>query len=126
MASWSTNEDVQRYNVARLKNTAFTANRQAKLSKDETRAAFYRKKVAAINALLRAGFASVNSVDWWCPDPILGISFEGGGSLHMPMSCLDLGAMRVVRHQLNGCLTPQNAAYVPTYSEVESRAAAWN
>jgi|HubBroStandDraft_1064217.scaffolds.fasta_scaffold90797_3 hypothetical protein len=95
------NADVERdQNIARLKQRAFSANRRAKVSKDQTREALYRTKDAAINALLTAGRAFVNGVDWSASDPTVGISFIGGGRLHTKLSALDLSAFRNVRLQV--------------------------
>jgi hypothetical protein len=88
--------------IQQLKNRAFDANRQAKASDDRTREAIYRKKDAAINALLRLDCAFVDGVDWSASDPIIGVRFVGGGALHTRMSALDLVAFRKVRAWIGG------------------------
>ncbi|GEM_PF-4393337 len=87
-------------NIVHLKTRAFNANRRAKASCNPARAAFYRRKADAINALLVAGFAFVDVVDSSRPDPLIGIEFAGGGKLHTKLSCLDSGALRRVLKQL--------------------------
>jgi hypothetical protein len=91
--------------IARLKTSAFAANQAAKASSGQVRAAHYRRKDAAINTLLREGYALVDEVDWSHEDPIIGVSFAEGGKLHTRASCLDSGALRSIRQQLNGCAT---------------------
>jgi hypothetical protein len=86
--------------IERLKNLAFTANQRAKASQDETRDAHYRKKTAAINTLIKAECAFVDSVDWSVADPTIGVTFVGGGRLHLKLSGLDLLASRLIRLQL--------------------------
>jgi hypothetical protein len=83
------------------KYQAFTANRRAHTSQGQVRESFYRIKDAAINALLIAGCAFVDGVDWSESDPIIGVRFVGGGALHTKLSALDLLAFRIVRLQLN-------------------------
>ena len=96
--------------AVQLKHQAFNSNRRAKAEFSErARAAFYRRKAAAINALLRLGCASVDEVDWRHDDPLIGVWFLGGGRLHIPMSMVDLQAFKEVRAQLNGHLAPQRA-----------------
>jgi len=114
-------------NLLQIKNRAFTANRRAKLSDDQNRETFYRTKHAAINYLLETGMAFVNSVDWSVPDPTFGVEFVGGGKLHTVLSSLNSAALRSVRRQLNGNLTPRSPAERPDgglgYAEAEG---AWN
>jgi hypothetical protein len=74
---------------------------------------FYRRKDAAINALLNLGWAFVDEVDWWQDDPLIDVWFVGGGWLHIPMSCVDLQAFREVRAQLNGSAQPDRARQRP-------------
>lgn len=83
-----------------VKRRAFMANHRAKRSTGPEREAHYRAKHNAINFLLEAGFASVDSVDWWSPDPTIGVRFIDGGRLHTKLSSLDRGALRSVRRQL--------------------------
>jgi hypothetical protein len=111
--------------LVRVKNRAFTANRQAKLSRDKDRELFYRVKDGAINCLLETGTAFVISVDWSVPDPVFGVQFVGGGQLHTRLSSLSSGAFRSVRRQLNGCLTPESRTVAPDcgFSEQQNT---WN
>jgi hypothetical protein len=83
------------------KHQAFTANRQAKVSQGQARESLYRIKHAAINALLVAGCAFVDSVDWSADDATIGVRFVGGGALHTKLSALDPLAFRIVRLQLD-------------------------
>lgn len=91
--------------LVRLKTQAFEANRQAKRSAGQIRDAAYRRKVKAINTLLKAGLAFVNAKDTdWSRhdgDAMISISFLGGGQLHATLSGLDLAAFRIARAQLN-------------------------
>ncbi len=95
--------------ITRLKDRAFTANRMAKVSKDQARESFYRTKDAAINALLKAGWAFVDGVDWSAPDPTIGVRFVGGGGLHTKLSALDLAAFRKFRQSVSG-VGPQDSS----------------
>ena|ERR1017187_310598 len=104
---------ISRKDLVRIKNRAFTANRRAKLSDDQNRETFYRTKHAAINYLLETGMAFVDSVDWSVADPTFGVEFVGGGKLHTRLSSLNSEALRSVRRQLNGCLTPPSLAVRP-------------
>lgn len=112
------NTNVKReQNIARLKRRAFDANRRAKATRDQARDAFYRTKDAAINALIRAGWAFVDSVDWSADDPIVGITFKDGGKLHTKLSALDLVAFRNVRHQLSSDpIKPGEMSCPPSYA----------
>lgn len=85
--------------ILRLKTQAFNANRRAKASRSHVRDAFYQIKNRAINALLAADFAVIDTVEWWLPDPVIGVAFAGGGKLHTKLSCLDFGALRTVLKQ---------------------------
>jgi hypothetical protein len=105
----------------RLKSRAFVANSRAKVSHGSAREDLYRIKAAAINILLAEGCAFVNDVNWAAPDPVIGVRFEGGGKLHTKLSCLDSGAFKSIRRQLNGAFQPQSAA---DYAEFESTSAA--
>jgi len=87
--------------IQEVKNRAFHANHSAKRCVGKEREAFYRDKHAAINYLLEAELAFVNSVDWSVPDPVFSVRFVGGGELHTTLSSLDSGALRSVRRQLN-------------------------
>lgn len=118
---------ISRSDLIQIKNRAFSANVRAKLSTGETRESCYRNKHAAINYLLEAGMAFVDSVDWSVPDPTFGVEFVGGGKLHTRLSSLNSAALRSVRRQLNGNLTPQSAAVRPDggYGLAEAQGA-WN
>jgi hypothetical protein len=96
------------------KSRAFMANYRAKLNTDEAREAFYRLKDAAINVLLEADMAFVNSVDWSQVDPIFGIQFVDGGKLHTKLSCLSSEALRNVRRQLPEIVDAHSAGRILT------------
>ena len=87
--------------IVRIKSRAFTANRQAKASTGHVRAAHYREKDAAMNALLKTEFAFINEVDWYGYDPVVSVSFAGGGRLHIKLSCLDREGLRTLRAYSN-------------------------
>jgi hypothetical protein len=87
--------------VIRLKSVAFNRSHKAKASFGAAQAAHYRCKHAAMNALLKMGFAFVNEANWRRDDPCFGLRFVGGGALHIPLSGLDREGLRVVRSQLN-------------------------
>jgi hypothetical protein len=63
-----TTNSKRKQDIERLINRAVTANRRAKESDAQTRAAFYRDKNAAICALLIADCAVLDGVDW-APSP---------------------------------------------------------
>jgi hypothetical protein len=89
--------------IERLINRAITANRRAKESDAQTREAFYRIKNAAINALLIAGCAFVDGVDWSAADATIGVRFVDGRALHTKQSELTLSAFRKVRELIGAC-----------------------
>jgi hypothetical protein len=92
--------------ITQLRQQAFTSSHRAKAeSIRELRVALYRRKDSAINALLKLGWAFVDEVDWGQDDPLIGISFLGGGRLHIPISRVDLLAFKELRAQLNGTRT---------------------
>jgi hypothetical protein len=93
---------ARRRALTRAKAQAFKANHQAKRSEGPRREAHYRLKQNAINFLMGAGHAFVNSVDWSRPDPVISVRFTDGGQLHTILSSLDLAAFRILRQQLNG------------------------
>lgn len=99
-------EPISYYTLNRTKHRAFEANDRAKRTTGAARDAHYRAKDNAINSLLTAGFAFVDSVDWRSSDPTIGVTFTDGGRLHTKLSSLDRGAFRRLRRQLNGDLTP--------------------
>jgi hypothetical protein len=67
--------------VIRLKTLAFRANRLAKESRGDVRAAYYRQKDSAMNALLNAGFAWVfDEVDERPDDRVLGVRSRAEGN----------------------------------------------
>jgi hypothetical protein len=87
---------------AQLKYQAFRCNSQAKATSNPTRrAAFYRRKHRAMNALLKRGRAFVDRVDRVPGDTLVGISFIDGGRLHIPLSKVDTGTLRAIQPQLN-------------------------
>jgi hypothetical protein len=104
---------ISRSDLIQIKNRAFSANVRAKLSTGETRESCYRNKHAAISYLLAAGMAFVDSVDWSVPDPTFGVEFVGGGKLHTKLSGLSSAALRSVRRQLHGNMTPQSPTQLP-------------
>lgn len=89
--------------IERLINRAVTANRRAKESDAETREALYRIKNAAICALLIAGCAVVDGVDWSADDATIGVRFVDGRALHTKQSELTLSAFRKVRELIQEC-----------------------
>lgn len=115
---------LRRETLADIKKRAFEANGQAKQSSGPDRDALYHEKDRAINFLLEAGYAFVNSVDWWADDPILGVTFVDGGCLHTKLSCLTRRALRSVRRQLKGQLAPDRAMVARRCRDFRSRAAA--
>jgi hypothetical protein len=98
--------------IHQLKNRAFDANRQAKVSDDQTRDALYRDKNAAISALLIADCAVVDGIDWSADDPTVAVRFVGGGALHTKLSELSLAAFRKVRELISGCESEGRVAVV--------------
>ena len=100
---------IPRSTLIKVKNRAFDANFRAKVSSESDRDAFYREKHSAINFLLEKGCAFVDSVDWYAPDPIFGVTFVGGGRLHVKVSVLTTWALHSVRRQLDGQLVPNPA-----------------
>jgi hypothetical protein len=118
---------ISRSDLIQIKNRAFSANDRAKLSTGETRESCYRNKHAAISYLLETGMAFVDSVDWSAADPTFGVEFAGGGKLHTKLSGLSSAALRTVRRQLNGNLTPRSPVERPNggFGFVEAEAV-WN
>jgi hypothetical protein len=96
--------------VTQLKVVAFRSNRKAKASTGEERAKHYRRKNAAMNALLRLGCALVDETDWRSDDPVIGLRFAGGGKLHMRISGLDSDALLMLRGQFNPNRSMQEAS----------------
>jgi hypothetical protein len=115
---------IRQSTLVKVKNRAFDANRRAKLSDHSRRDSVYREKDSAINYLLEAECAFVDSVDWSVPDPILGVTFVGGGRLHMKLSCLTSHALHSVRRQLEGRLTPDRGMVTRCCQDFRARTAA--
>jgi hypothetical protein len=79
---------------------AFTSNQRAKSSQGAERAAHYATKDRAICALIKKGAALIDSIDISPENPVIGVSFVGGGMLHITKSGLDKTARTIVIRQL--------------------------
>lgn len=86
-------------NVIRLKDVAFLANRLAKITCGNSKSLCYDLKHRAIDQLLRLGFASPNSLIL-LPQVRVGVTFHGGGMLHVDPRALSLSVQSNLLRQI--------------------------
>jgi hypothetical protein len=90
--------DNRKRSFIRLKQSAFGWNQIAKIAPAHSSYLAYQAKYAAISQLLRNGQATVNGIT--LDDAIAGLTFSGGGRLHVQMSHVNPETFEMIHSQI--------------------------